>query len=186
MVAKMKKMNKMLVLPLFLGAVVLGSAGIITGIHALTEPFIQRNIIAKENAGYMKILGITTVDEVVEHEVSEALVTGGVKSKKEFKLSSGTSVGVVYDVEITGYTSGLKFQVGFNEGNYAGFNVVSSGETPAYGGVLLEEVNAAIKGKSASENAPIASALMAGKSITGKALNTALGLCADDYMKGVN
>lgn len=181
----MKKMNKMLLLPLFLGGVTLASAGLISAVNILTEPIIQINVIAKENEGYLKILGVDKIDEKLELDLKQELIDGGVKAKQEFKLE-GVSIGIVYDVEITAYSSGLQFQVGFKDENYAGFNVVTSKETLEYGGILLDQLNDLLKGKPATENAPIPTDLMAGKSITGRALNTALGLCADDYMEGVN
>ena len=181
----MKKMNKMLLLPLFLGGVTLASAGLISAVNVLTEPIIQTNVMAKENEGNLKILGVNKIDVKLELALNEKLINGGVKAKQEFKLE-GLSIGIVYDVEISAYSSDLQFQVGFKNEKYAGFNVVTSKETKEYGGVLLDQLNDFLKDKPATENAPIPTDLMAGKSITGRALNTALGICADDYMEGVN
>ena len=180
-----KKLPKMLVLPLFLGAVTLSAAGVITGVHLLTEERISRNIFAKQNEGYYKILGLEAgaAIDVIELELSQTLLDGGVTSKKDFRLN-GVSAGIVYDVEIRGYASGLKFQVGFKDNKYAGFNVVASNETPTYGGVVLEQVNDLIKGKYADSDVLIPTNVSAGKTVTSSALAKALKLCATDYLSG--
>ena len=79
-------MNKMLLLPLFLGGVTLASAGLISAVNVLTEPIIQTNVMAKENEGYLKILGVNKIDEKLELALNEKLINGGVKAKQEFKL----------------------------------------------------------------------------------------------------
>ncbi|HZJ89362.1 MAG TPA: FMN-binding protein [Bacilli bacterium] len=180
-----KKLPKMLVLPLFLGAVTLSAAGLITGVHFLTEDRIARNIFAKQNEGYYKILALEAgaAIDIVELDLHEELEDAGVTSKKDFRLNNA-SIGVVYDAEIRGYAAGLKFQVGFKEGNYAGFNVVASNETPTYGGVLLDQVDELIKGKPADTDILLPTNVTTGKTVTASALTKALKKCAADYLRG--
>lgn len=180
-----KKLPKMLVLPLFLGAVTVSAAGLITGVHFLTEDRIARNIFAKQNEGYYKILVLEAgaAIDIVDLDVHEDLQDAGVTSKKDFRISN-QSVGVVYDAEIRGYAAGLKFQVGFKDGNYAGFNVVASNETPTYGGIVLDQVDELIKGKPADTAVLLPANVTAGKTVTASALSKALKQCAADYLRG--
>src|SRR5690554_1304507 len=115
-----KPINKFLLLPLFLGTVCLLSAGLIAGVNSFTEPVINQMVIDRQNAGYYKVLGIESADLPVDKEISQALASDGVTSKKEFK-SGDALIGYVYDVTVTGYGGPIKFQVGFKDNNFSGF-----------------------------------------------------------------
>lgn len=183
-----KPWNKFLLLPTFLGVVCLLSAGVIAGVNAFTEPVIEKRVIDQQNAGYYKVLGIQSADQPTDKTLSAALTGAGVTSKKEFK-SGDTLIGYVYDVTVSGYGGALKFQVGFKAGNFAGFNLITSGETPTFGGLVLAKVDERIKNKSADSdvltllNTP--DNLTGGKSITGNAVSAGLSACADDYLAEV-
>lgn len=190
MVYKMaKNKNKFLMLPLFLGAVCLLSAGVIAGVNSFTEPQILQNEIDKQNAGYYKVLGITTADAPVVSELSDAQKAGGITAKNRFN-DGATLIGYVYDVSVNGYGGAIKFQVGFKDGKFSGFNVISQGETPTYGGVVLAQVDARIKDKVANSDVLAllngSDSLTAGKSETGGALVAGLTFCASDYLAEVN
>ena len=77
-----KPINKFLLLPLFLGTVCLLSAGLIAGVNSFTEPKINQMVIDRQNAGYYKVLGIESADLPVDKEISQALASDGVTSKK--------------------------------------------------------------------------------------------------------
>lgn len=184
----MKKLNKMISLPLFLGVVTLLSAGILGGVHALTNPIIEQRNIKLENEGLFKVLDIENADEIVVAADVSHLSAGNVKRKTTLYLS-GNVVGVVYYIETTGYESGLNFQLGLKDNIYAGFNIISESETKDYGHLLLPTINDQIKGKSI--DSPLAldysQGLSAGQTagdFTGKALMTAFNVCVADYKEG--
>lgn len=182
-----KKINKFVLLPLFLGAVCLVSAGVIAGVNYFTEPRIIQNDIDKQNAGYYKVLGISSADAPIEITITDAHKAAGVTSINRFEVS-GTLIGFVYDMNITGYSPNLKFQVGFKDGKFAGFNVISHSETPSYGGQVLSVINERIKDKEAGSDVMSlinsGGNITSGKSATSDALATALTYCATDYLAG--
>ncbi len=185
MVNKMakKQLNKMVLLPLFLAGVTLASAGVLTGVHLLTAPLIERNELNKKYEGYKTILAIDTFDEVRELTLPPPLSEAGVTLKQSF-IVGGTSAGVVYDGSITGWNSGLVFQVGFKGDVYAGFNLISSNETPGIGADYLKLVNDRIKGKNISEPVLIdddGTYTGVTAPITGSPLKLVLEMCAADY-----
>lgn len=178
-----KKMNKMLLLPLFLGVVTLSAAGILTGVHLLTQPFIERNELNKKYEGYKKILEIDSFDTVNELTLEDPLKQAGVTLKQNFIINSEI-VGVVYDANVTGWESDLIFQVGFKGNVYAGFNLISSKETPGMGADYLKLVDSRIKGKSVDQPVLIDNdGTYTGVTapITGNAVKEVLELCARDY-----
>lgn len=183
-----KPINKFLLLPLFLGTVCLLSAGLIAGVNSFTEPKINQMVIDRQNAGYYKVLGIESADLPVDKEISQALASDGVTSKKEFK-SGDALIGYVYDVTVTGYGGPIKFQVGFKDNNFSGFNIITHGETTTYGGVVIPQVDGRIKGQSASSDVlgliNGTDNLTAGKSETGNALVAGITACAEDYLAEV-
>lgn len=185
MVLKMSKkpMNNILKLTLFLAAVATLSAGTITGVHLLTKDQISYNEEVKRNSGYLEILEITSFKEALQAEVTADLKAGGVTKITSFTAADDALIGIVYDMEITGFAPGLKFQVGFKEGLYAGFVLVSSGETPTYGGELLKRVNDSIKNKNAGDPVVInEEGITVGVTTTRVPLVEALELVASDYL----
>ncbi len=179
-----KKLNNFILLPLFLGVVTLVAAGALTGVHLLTKPKIEENIKQKQLAGYKQILDLEPSDviDLKEKVVSSELSNIGVTNKYSITIEA-VEVGVVYDAEITGYNSGLIFQVGFKGTKYAGFNVISSNETPGFGADYLETVHEQIKGVEIGD--PILQdPSKTGKTLTANALRKALEACAEDYLEG--
>ncbi len=183
-----KQINKFLLLPLFLGAVCLLSAGIIAGVNAFTEPVINQRVIDQQNAGYYKVLGIESADAPVDIDIDASLAEEGVTSKKQFS-SGDTLIGYVYDVTVRGYGGDIVFQIGFKNNLIAGFNVISHGETPSFGGVVLPLVDERIKDQAASSDVLAlingSDNLTAGKSVTGDAIVAGISACADDYLAEV-
>ena len=183
-----KSVNKFVLLPLFLGSVCLISGGIIAGVNSFTEPVIEQRIIDQQNAGYYKVLEIESADAPTDLTPSAALAAKGVTSKKEFK-SGSTKIGFVYDVTVSGYGGKIMFQVGFKDGKFSGFNVISHSETPSFGGVVIPKVDERIKNQDASSNVLDllngTDNLTAGKTVTGNALVAGLSACANDYLTEV-
>lgn len=177
-----KPLSKMIVLPLFLASVTLLSAGVLTGVHLLTQPFIEKNIEMKQNEGYLKILEIDSFDEKKELELADNLKGAGVLLKQSFSQGANV-VGVVYDANITGWDTDLKFQVGFKGDKYAGFNLISSKETPGIGADYLKLVDGRIRGVSVTTPVLVDDSSYTGVTapVTGNALKSVLELCARDY-----
>lgn len=183
----MKKLNKMVMLPLFLGAVTLASAGILGGVHALTNPVITQRNLKAENEGLYKVLDIEAADDVQVAEDISHLSAGNVKRKTTLYLN-GEVVGVVYYVETSGWEGGLNFQLGLKDNVYAGFNVISENETTGYGKDLLRTIDAQIKGKSVDEPLVLnyGEGLATGTTAktTGTALMNSFTVCVADYKEG--
>ncbi len=183
----MKKMNKMIVLPLFLGIVTLASAGVLGGVHALTNPIVTQRNAKLENEGLFKVLDIESADDVDSDNDVSHLSSANVKRKTILSLA-GTVVGVVYYIETTGWSSGLNFQLGLKDNIYAGFNVISENETPGYGKDFLPTVNEQIKGKSIDEPLVLDFGLgiTSGETAatTGNTLLNAFSVCVADYKEG--
>lgn len=178
-----KSLNKMVLLPLFLAAVTLGAAGVLTGVHLLTAPYVEKNELNKKYAGYKQILEIDSFDEVKELTVSDSLKAKGVTLKQSF-IVGGVEAGVVYDANITGWSPDLIFQVGFKGNVYAGFNLISSKETPGIGADYLKLVNDRIKGKAVDSPVLVdTDGTYTGVTApaTGTPLKEVLELCAADY-----
>ena len=91
---------------------------------------------------------------------------------------------VVYDGEIKGWESGLVFQVGFKGNVYAGFNLISSNETPGIGADYLKLVDNRIKGKLLTDSILVdndGTYTGATAPITAGSLRSILMLCATDF-----
>lgn len=178
-----KPMNKMIVLPLFLAVVTLTAAGALTGVHLLTAPLVERNQLNKQYEGYKRILEIDSFDTVKEHTLSAELSGAGVTLKQSFMIGD-QEIGTVYDANITGFSSDLIFQVGFKGDVYAGFNLISSKESPGFGADYLVNVDGWIKGVPATQEVLVDSAANAGITVTSSALKNVLSLIAGDYNGG--
>lgn len=191
-----KPLNKFVLLPLFLGLTCLISAGLIAGVNSFTEPVINQNVIDQKNAGYYKVLGISSADEPVDKYVDE-LASKNITGKKQF-FSGSTLIGFVYDVKVKGYGGDIIYQVGFKDGNFSGINVISHSETSTFGGLILTEngkiIDERIKNKSVESDvfallntngSGVNDSMTAGKTITTNALVKSLNNCVADYMAEV-
>lgn len=178
-------MNQFILLPLFLGAVTLVAAGALTGVHLLTQPRIESNIEQKKLSGYKEVLGLSLNDVIhlEDKEVNDDLAKVGVSHKYRITMDE-SEVGYVYDATIKGWEPGIIFQVGFKDDYYAGFNLISSSETPGIGGVYLDAVNERIKGVKIGDpilNDSDPSYTGQTAPVTAGALREALEACAADY-----
>ena len=120
-----KGMNKILKLTLFLGATALISGGLLTGVHLLTSPIIERTEQNRKFDGYKKVLTIESFERVSEDVVSDELKTAGITGKSSF-YNGDMLLGVVYDVSMKGYAPDpVKFQLGIKGDNFVGFNLLT-------------------------------------------------------------
>lgn len=137
---------------------------------------------------YYPVLGVETAETKDPKPLSDILVAGGVVAKVEMK-NGATSLGYVYEVSVSGFSgSKYTFLVGFNAGKFTGFATIGDhGQTPGYGGTILDSLNNTLKGKDASSDLM---ALIAntnpGSTQTRTPLIAALTLVADDYLAEVN
>lgn len=182
-----KQLSKMILLPLFLAGITLGAAGVLTGAHLLTAPVIENNKEQKKLEGYKLILGLDASANITlsNVEMAKKLSDKGVSKKNKVMVGSDI-IGVVYDATIKGWEAGLTFQVGFKDDVYAGFNLISSNETPGIGKDYLSYVNDRIKGVKIDQPVLLNDGSYTGPTapITGGALKEVLELCAADYALG--
>ena len=182
-----KQLSKMILLPLFLAGITLGAAGVLTGAHLLTAPIIENNKDQKKLEGYKLILSIDPSVNIglTSAEIAKKLTDKGVSKKTKVNVGEDL-IGVVYDATIKGWESGLTFQVGFKDDVYAGFNLISSNETPGIGKDYLQFVNDRIKGVKIDQPVLLNDGSYTGPTapITGGALKEVLELCAADYALG--
>ncbi len=181
-----KGMNKILKLTLFLGATALISGGLLTGVHLLTSPIIERTEQNRKFDGYKKVLTIESFERVSEDVVSDELKTAGITAKSSF-YNGDMLLGVVYDVSMKGYAPDpVKFQLGIKGDNFVGFNLLSHGETSGFGADLLKKVDTKINGDKPLLTAEIFvdELGVAGVSKTGAPLKNVFTLCANDYKGG--
>lgn len=181
-----KPLLKLLLLPLFLGVVCLISAGALIGVNALTAPRIAQVQLERQNKGYMEILELDSlegidVNEEKSEELEKELTDDGIEQRVTFTKGEDV-IGVVYNVTVSGFEGDVKFQVGFKEGNYAGFKLIAQGESEAKAVRFLNNINDLIKGKPADGDFPIADSEYAGASVTGDPVVKAIKRCASDYL----
>ncbi len=180
-----KKMNKILKLTLFLGATALISGGLLTAVHLLTAPIIEKTELNRKYDGYKKVLGIEDFGSVEEEAVSEDLIKAGVTAKSSF-YNGDDLLGVVYDVDMRGYAPNVKFQLGIKDDKFVGFNLLSHSETPGFGADLLSRVDTNINRDQPSIDSEIFVGELGttGVSMTGTPLKNVFTVCASDFKGG--
>lgn len=179
-------MNKMLKLPLFLGACGLSCAGLLSGVHALTKGEIQEykdNKIKEEYVAIFKNNGYNVVKEDLaiksSLEVSDELYNVGCSGKAIVEEING----VAYTCKVSGYAGAVEFQVAFANGEYLGYTSISHSETSGYGKDLIDGMTKLLKGLNLADSlfsTSYADAIK-GKSKTGKPVGEAIEACRADY-----
>ena len=94
---------------------------------------------------------------------------------------------------VKGYGGDILYQVGFKDGKFSGFNVITHGETSTYGGIVLAEsgrlIDERIKGQDVESDLLVllngSDNLTVGKSVTRTALINSLTNCVNDYLTEV-
>ncbi len=169
-----------------MGITVLLSVGLLTGVSAAKLPKKAPDpISSSEPSGaydhQKSLLGVTTIDGEDALPVSSEMTTLGVESIIAYNADTAR-VGVIFTAEITGYEPGLKFEVALKETVFAGFNVVSSAETPGIGGRFLNKVNDLIKGQAADKVELFVEEDYVGATITAEPLLDALQKIGNHYL----
>lgn len=162
-------MNKLVKLPIFLALVALIAGATLATVNYFTLPIIRAREQMTVDAGYLQLLDINqskllTLNRVPESGTIAAegdLSTKGLIDYVMYENKSDDSLfGIVYNGSVSGHgRSPIVFQVGFSGGVFAGYNNVSNQETPTYGGIYLNGLDAVIKGLQADDEAAFRAAL---------------------------
>ena len=175
-------MNKLVKLPLFLGICGGACAGVLAGVNAITSPIIENAKLEKANAAYMEMykeFNVAAAD-ITTQEVED--IQGC--SVKAF-VDNANVKGIAYTCQVKGYGGTVSFQIAFANGKYLGYTDLGNSETDGYGKAVIAKIGETIGQVDANtslDNVDAYSALITGKSITGKALKSQIELCRADYL----
>lgn len=184
-------MKKSIKLPLFLGSVALICSAALAIVNEITEPVVEQNEIKAANEGYLALFGLDSFEgyKIATPEPTSELSAKGVKKVFELHESNDSLFGVAYDFNVRGYGGELIFQIAFKDSKYLGLNVVSSSETPSFGGEYLEALGTYLKGKDASlDRAKIETdtvAIKAGTTVTRTPVLDGIEVAAAHYVAGI-
>lgn len=181
-------MNKMLKLPLFLGACGLACAGLLAGVNAATKGPIQTykdNKIKEEYVNIFSTNGFSVTKEQLKTITAVELSDGVYNVGCTGRALAVEIKGAAYTCKVKGYAGDVEFQVAFAEGKYLGYTNISNKETSGYGADLIAKISSLIKGISAEEsiltNQNYIDA-MTNSSTTGKPVQEAIEACRNDYI----
>lgn len=181
-------MNKMLKLPLFLGACGLACAGLLAGVNAATKQEISDYKKEKIASEYVKIFnrnGYSVTDKQLKTESAVTLTDELYDAGGTGRALAIDIKGAAYTCKVKGYAGDVEFQVAFADGKYLGYTNISNKETSGYGADLIAKITSLIKGISAEEsiltNKNYIDA-MTNSSTTGKPVQEAIEACRNDYI----
>jgi Na+-translocating ferredoxin:NAD+ oxidoreductase RnfG subunit len=156
-------MRKEIKFPIFLGSVCLIASAALAGVNALTAPVIAQREEEARKSGYLEALGLTsgagyTMSElqVAEGDLATSGITGYVYFVED---TSNTIFGAVYNGEVSGWESGIKFQIGIADGLFTGYINISNNETPTIGGQFITSLDAMLTGVDAGDSLAINDAI---------------------------
>ena len=180
-------MNKMLKLPLFLGACGLACAGLLAGVNAATKGPIQTykdNKIKEEYVNIFSSNGYSVTKEQLKTETAVDLTDAVYNAGGTGRALAIDIKGAAYTCKVKGYAGDVEFQVAFAEGKYLGYTNIKNSETSGYGADLIASLTSLIKGNS-SQDSIFANdkyvGAMTGVSKTGKPVADAIEACRNDY-----
>ena len=110
-------MNKLVKLPLFLGAVGCICGGVLAAVNFITEPVIAANEEKKANAAFYEHFSNFSKKNVVT--VKDELASAGITQKFYCFDESLTFIGTVYECSVVGFAgknTPIKFTVSFANG----------------------------------------------------------------------
>jgi Na+-translocating ferredoxin:NAD+ oxidoreductase RnfG subunit len=149
--------------------------------HMLSAPIL----LNRKNAEFLSLLNMTSVGS---YSVKDAVLTSGdLKNDGIVRyqvIANGNSVyGIVYEVATSGYNNDLSFLVGIKDNTFQSFKVISSSETPSFGGVFLTNLPTLLPGLSIEGDylTPLIGA-SAGVTMTRTGVVNALSAMAEDYL----
>jgi Na+-translocating ferredoxin:NAD+ oxidoreductase RnfG subunit len=150
--------------------------------YSWTQPMIDTRI----NQQLLTLLNIDSIQGLTIEAKEEAMPSlqedGIVRFQKVFEGS--TLVGIVYDVETSGYNSGLHFQIGVKGSNFQRILVQSSSETQGYGSRLINALPTLLQGLSITDEGLITSTFLGmttGITATRQGVLTPILTVATDY-----
>ena len=149
--------------------------------HIVSAPIL----LNRKNAEFLSLLNMTSVGSYTVDDV--VLTTGDLKDDGIVRyqvISNGDSVyGIVYEVATSGYNNDLSFIVGIKEHTFQSFKVISSSETPSFGGVFLTNLPTLLPGLSIEGDylTPLIGA-STGVTMTRTGVVNALSAMVEDYL----
>ena len=173
-------MNKLVKLPLFLGAVGCLCGGVLAAVNFFTEPVIKANDDKKVNAAFYE--HFSNFDKKNTVTVSDTLSAAGVTQKYYAFDSSKTYIGTIYECSVVGYagkSSPIKFTVSFANGQPNHYVSISHAESNAgkdFMDWLAGDVNGDRLGNLEAGKAT------SGSTTTYKAVNSTVTACSTDYL----
>lgn len=173
-------MNKLVKLPLFLGAVGCLCGGVLAAVNYFTEPVIKANEEKKANAAFYE--HFSNFDKKNTATVSEELATAGVTQKYYAFDSSKTYIGTIYECSVVGYagkSSPIKFTVSFANGQPNHYVELSHNET-SNGDKFMKWLAGDVNGDKLG-NLEEGKAI-SGSSVTYAAVNSVVEACSTDYL----
>jgi Na+-translocating ferredoxin:NAD+ oxidoreductase RnfG subunit len=153
-------------------------------IHTITDPVIKN----RENETLLTLLDLSTFGSLTINDIETTdgnLKTSGVVRLQVIKDGT-TTVGVVYDIETTGYNAGVHFRIGIRNSVFQHTIVISHSETPAYGGILLNNLPTLLKQLSITDAGVITATLVGastGVTLTRLGILNAVLAAASDYQQ---
>jgi Na+-translocating ferredoxin:NAD+ oxidoreductase RnfG subunit len=150
--------------------------------HVLTQPILD----TRANRAYLDLINL---DDATGLSIEPAFIpsgdlfTSGIQEIKVFRQQNNL-IAVTYKVSVSGYSSGLNFDIGIRQGTIQVIRVVSHNETPGYGGDVLQELPSLLTGVAIDQEATWTSLLISqstGVTLTRRGLLNALAVIRSDY-----
>ena len=173
-------MNKLVKLPLFLGAVGCLCGGVLAAVNYFTEPVIKANEEKKANAAFYE--HFSNFDKKNTVTVSDTLAAAGVTQKYYAFDSSSAYIGTIYECSVVGYagkSSPIKFTISFANGqanHYVGLSHYETSNGAKFMDWLAGDVNGDRLGNLEAGKAT------SGSTTTYNAVNGVVSACSTDYL----
>ncbi|MGM9857672.1 MAG: hypothetical protein ACI311_00230 [Bacilli bacterium] len=173
-------MNKLVKLPLFLGAVGCLCGGVLALVNHFTEPVIKENEEKKANAAFYE--HFSNFDKKNTVAVSDTLAASGVTQKYYAFDASKTYIGTIYECSVVGYagkSSPIKFTISFANGQPNHYVALSHAESNV-GKIFMDWLAGDVDGNRLSNLE--AGKTFSGSTVTYAAVNSAVTVCSADYL----
>jgi Na+-translocating ferredoxin:NAD+ oxidoreductase RnfG subunit len=149
---------------------------------ALTQPILD----TRANRAYLDLINL---DDATGLTIDDAftptgdLLLAGIQEVKVFRQQNAV-IAVTYKVSVTGYASGLSYDIGIRNGLIQVIRVVSHNETPSYGADVMTELPTLLAGIAIDREDTWTSLLLSrstGVTLTRRALLNSLAAIRSDY-----
>jgi hypothetical protein len=174
----MKKLPSQLVLIILTSMAFL----ILSITHGWTQPIMDTRL----HQQFLTLLNIDAIQGLTIEEQQPTSITLQEEGVVRFQIvyEQDAILGIVYDIETSGYASGLHFQVGIKDGEFQRILFDQSNETQGYGSRLLVVLPTLLEGVSVTNESLLTSMLVGqstGITATFNGVHDALLLVAKDY-----